>query len=119
MQAATQKKLNLVHRGWSFVRLLGANSATLTEVPSIPRKLRPKEKVPDPKIPEWPKPEWPKEFQDLCKEFEDVLVEELDIEQVVRCPPIDVELLPGTKPFFCPELTSACLMSKIHSNNYF
>ena len=60
--------------------LYSANSATatLTEMPSIPKRLRPKEKVPDPKIPEWPKPEWPKELQDLCIEFQDVLVEELD-----------------------------------------
>ena len=50
----TQKKLHLLHRGWPFVRLYSANSATLTEMPSIPKKLRPKEKVPDPKIPEWP-----------------------------------------------------------------
>ena len=27
-------------------------------------------------------------------------MEELDSEQVVRCPPMDVELLPGSKPFF-------------------
>ena len=74
--------------------------ATLTEVPTTPRRLRPRTKAPDPKIPEWPKQEWPKELQDLCKEFEDVLVEELDSEQVVRCPPMDVELLPGSKPFF-------------------
>ena len=73
----TQKKLHLFHRGWLFVRLLIANSATLTEMPSIPRKLRPKEKVPDPKIPEWPKPEWPKELRDQRIEYKDVLVEEL------------------------------------------
>ena len=64
----TQKKLYLLHRGWPFVRLYSANSATLTEMPSIPRKLKQKEKVPDPKIPEWPKSEWPKELRDLCKE---------------------------------------------------
>ena len=72
---------------------MSANSATLTEVPSIPRKLRPKEKVPDPKIPEWPKPEWPKELKDLCIEFQDVLVEELESAQQVTCPPMDIELL--------------------------
>ena len=94
------ENLKLLHKGWPFVRLYNASSATLTEVPTTPRRLRPKTKAPDPKIPEWPKQEWPKELQDLCKEFEDVLVEELDSEQVVRCPPMDVELLPGTKPFF-------------------
>ena len=69
-------------------------------MPSIPKKLRPKEKVPDPKIPEWPKPEWPKELQDLCTEFQDVLVEELERGQMITCPPMDVELTVGAKPFF-------------------
>ena len=89
-----------MHRGWPFVRLLSANSATLTKVSSIPKKLRPKEKVPDPKIPEWPKPEWPKELNDLCIEFQDVIVEELESAQQVTCPPMDVELAVGAKPFF-------------------
>ena len=79
---------------------MSANSATLTEVPTIPRKLRPKEKVPDPKIPEWPRPEWPKELKDLCLEFEDVLVEELESAQQVTCSPMDVELQAGAKQFF-------------------
>ena len=48
----TQKKLHLLHQGWPFVKLMSANSATLTEVPTIPRKLRPKEKGTGPKIPE-------------------------------------------------------------------
>ena len=91
----TQKKLHLLHKGWLFVRLMSTNSATLTEVPSIPRKLRPKEKVPDPKI-----PEWPKELEDLCIEFQDILVEELESEQMITCPPMDVELIFGAKPFF-------------------
>ena len=94
-----QKKLNLLHQGWPFVRLFSANSATLTEVPSTPRRLRPKEKAPDPKIPEWPKQEWPKELQDLCREFEDVLVEELDSGQMITCPPMDVKLTAGANPF--------------------
>ena len=92
--------MNILHRGWPFVCLYNASAATLTEVPTTPRRLRPRTKAPDPKIPEWPKQEWPKELQDLCKEFQDVLVEVLDSEQVVICPPMDVELLPGSKPFF-------------------
>ena len=55
---------------------MSANSATLTEVPLIPRKRRRKEKIPDPKI-----PEWPKELKDLCMEFQDVLVEKLESAQ--------------------------------------
>ena len=34
------------------------------------------------------KQEWPKELQDLCREFEDVLVEELDSRQMITCPPM-------------------------------
>ena len=79
---------------------MSAKSVILTEVPSIPRKLRPKEKVLDPKFPEWLKPEWPKELKDLCMEFQDVLVEELESAQQVTCPPMDVELQGGAKLFF-------------------
>ena len=43
-----------------------------------PKGLRPKEKVPNPKILEWPQPEWHEEFKDLCLEFKDVLLEELE-----------------------------------------
>ena len=53
----TQKKLYQLHQGWPFFKLMSTNSATLTEVPTIPRKLRPKGKVRDPKIPECPRPE--------------------------------------------------------------
>ena len=95
-----QKKLHLLHRGWPFAKLMSANSATLTEVPRIPRKLRPKEKVPDQKIPEWPRPEWPKELRDLCLEFEELPMEELESAQQVTCPPMDVELQAGAKLFF-------------------
>ena len=45
----TQKKLNLLHRGWPFVRLYNASAATLTEVLTTPRRLRPKTEAPDPK----------------------------------------------------------------------
>ena len=50
----TQKKLCHLHQGWPFIELVSANSATLSEVPTTPKRLRPKEKVPKPKIPEWP-----------------------------------------------------------------
>ena len=79
------------------VKFISANSATLSESQMTSKKLRPKEKVPKPKIPEWPQPEWP---QDLCLEFKDVLMEELECTQQVNCPPLDVELQQGTKPFF-------------------
>ena len=49
-----QKKLSLLHQGWPFVKLISANSATLSEIPATLKRLRPKEKVPNPKTPEWP-----------------------------------------------------------------
>ena len=39
------KKLNLLHKGWPFVRLYNTSAATLTEVPTTPRRLRPKTKA--------------------------------------------------------------------------
>ena len=33
-------------------------------------------------------------------EFQDILVEELESAQQVTCPPMDVELQAGAKPFF-------------------
>ena len=48
----------------------------------------------------WPKPEWPQELKDLCNKFSDVLVEELSQAQNIECPPMDVELQAGAKPFF-------------------
>ena len=46
-----QKKLHLLYQGWLFVKLVSANSATLSEISTIPKRLRPRGKVPDPKIP--------------------------------------------------------------------
>ena len=42
----------------------------------------------------------PKELQDLCTEFQDILVEELGSEEMITHPPMDVELTLGAKPFF-------------------
>ena len=47
-----------------------------------------------------PLPEWPQELKDLCMEFEDVLVKELEQAQNITCPPMDVELQASVKPCF-------------------
>merc|ERR1712237_212120 len=96
----TQKKLQMLHPGWSFCIITAANTATVSEFNTTPKRFRPKETIPDPQKPAWPKPEWPKELQELCLEFSDVLVEELKEAQNIQCPPIDVELQTGAKPFF-------------------
>ena len=77
-----------------------ANTAYNPEFNQTPKRFRPKESHRDPQIPQWPKPEWPKELQELCLEFEDVLVEELEEAQNITCPPMDVELQNTSKPFF-------------------
>ena len=41
-----------------------------------------------------------KELQDLCLEFSDVLVDELEEAMNITCPPMDVELNNTSKPFF-------------------
>ena len=96
----TQKKLQMLHPGWLLCCIIGANSATISEFNTTPEHFRPKETNPDPQTPEWPKPESPKKLQELCLEFPDVLVEELTEAQNIQCPPMDVELQSGTKPFF-------------------
>ena len=52
----------------------------------------------------WSKLEWPQELKDLCNEFSDILVEELSQAQNIQCPPMDVELQAGAKPFFARKL---------------
>ena len=96
----TQKKLQMLHPGWPFCIITTANAAMVSEFNTTPKCFRPKETTPDPQKPAWPKPEWPKELQELCLEFSDVLVEELTEAQNIQCPPIDVELQIGAKPFF-------------------
>ena len=95
-----QKKLQMLHEGWPFTVIHTANTAHSPEFNMTPKRFRPKESHPKPQIPQWPKPEWPKELQELCSEFEDVLVEELEEAQNITCPPMDVELQRGSKPFF-------------------
>ena len=100
MSWVTQKKLQMLHPGWPFSRIWGTNSATTPELTTTPKCLRPRDADLEPQTPIWPKPEWPKELKDLCIEFSDVLVEELTQAQNIQCPPMDVELMTGAKPFF-------------------
>ena len=90
----------MLHQGWPFCVITTANAALISEFNTTPKRFRPKETNPDPQTPEWPKPEWPKELQELCLEFSDVLVEELTEAQNIQCPPMDVKLQSGAKPFF-------------------
>ena len=94
------EKLQILHPAWPFSQIWGTNSATTTEFTTTPKHLRPRDTDPEPQTPIWPKPEWPKELKDLCVEFSDVLVEELTQAQNIQCPPMDVELMTGVKPFF-------------------
>ena len=90
MSWVTQKKLQLLHPGWPFCRILATNSATISEFQTTPKRFRPRDTNPDPQTPIWPKPEWPKELKDLCLEFSDVLVEELSQAQNIQCLPMDL-----------------------------
>ena len=90
----------MLHEGWPFSIIQTANTAYNPEFNTTPKRFRPKDLNPDPQIPQWPKPEWPKELQDLCIEFSDVLVEELEEAMNITCPPMDVELSNTSKPFF-------------------
>ena len=47
----TQKKLQMLHPGWPFCRIIGANSATISEFNTTPKRFRPKETNPDPQTP--------------------------------------------------------------------
>merc|ERR1711895_212164 len=94
------EKLQMLHEGWPFTVIHTGNTAYNPEFNTTPKRFRPKESHPEPQIPQWPKPGWPKELQKLCREFEDVLVEELEEAQNITCPPIDVKLQNNSKPFF-------------------
>merc|ERR1712101_17480 len=96
----TQKKLQMLHEGWPFTVIHTANTAYNPEFNTTLKRFRPKELHPEPQIPQWPQTEWPKELQELCSEFEDVLVEELEEAQNITFPPLDVELQNDSKPFF-------------------
>merc|ERR1712120_58285 len=96
----SQKKLAMIHEGWPFSVIHTANTVYNREFNQTQNRFRPKESHPDPQIPQWPKPEWPKELKELCIEYEDVLVEELEEAQNITCPPMDVELMNTSKPFF-------------------
>ena len=90
----------MLHPGWPFCIITTANAATISEFNTTLKHFRPKETNPDPQKLAWPKPEWPKELQELCLEISDVLVEELTEAQNIQCPPMDVKLQSGAKPFF-------------------
>ena len=45
-------------------------------------------------------PHFSDKLKKICAEFEDVLVSDLEADQQIQCPPMEVELVPGTKPFY-------------------
>ena len=108
----TQKKLQLLHQGWPFTCIQSASSAAVSEIQVTPKRLRLREQVPEPQSPEWPRPGWPQEFKDLCKEFEDFLVDELEYAENITCPGMDVELQAGVQPFFARKPQDTTLLGR-------
>ena len=49
----------------------------------------------------WPPQDWPRRIWNLCEEYSDVLVDELQPQERLKVPDMTVTLKPGTKPFFC------------------
>ena len=47
----TQKKLQMLHQGWPFCVINTANTASISEFNTTPKRFRPKESHPDPQIP--------------------------------------------------------------------
>ena len=94
----SQKKLQMIHKGWPF-KTIQEYTASTVQPPVTPRGLCPPEPKVKPTSPPWPPPHFPKKLCDLCLEFQDVLVEELKPDQKITCPPMEVNLIPGTKPF--------------------
>ena len=60
---------------------MSTNSVRLSEIQNTSNRLRSKEHNPDPISQEWPRIEWPKEFKDLCVEFLDALVDQMEYAQ--------------------------------------
>ena len=72
----------------------------MPDIPTTPRRLRPAEPKAPQSCPAWPPPHFPDKLQELCKEFEDILVTELEANQQIQCTMMEVKLIGGTKPFF-------------------
>ena len=102
----TQKKLKMLHKGWPFstVREHSAYSASMekviSDIPTTPRRLCPPVSKAPVEVPMWPPAHFPEKLQELCKEYEDVLVTELEANQQIQCPKMEVKLKEGTKAFF-------------------
>ena len=99
----SQKKIQMLHRGWPFKTVHEYNdysTACSIQPPVTPKGLRPPEPKVEPTSPVWPPLHFPKRLRELCLEFQDVLVEELTPDQKMACPPMEVDIAPGTKPFY-------------------
>ena len=48
----------------------------------------------------WPPTEWPSEIRDVCREYEDVILDELTPTDKIKAPPMGITLEPGYKPSF-------------------
>ena len=96
----------MLHKGWPFstVKEHSAYSASIenviSDIPTTPRRLHPPVSKAPLDVPMWPPAHFPAKLQELCKEYEDVLVTELEANQQIQCPKMEVKLKEGTKAFF-------------------
>ena len=81
----TQKKLQMIHRGWPFkvIQEHTAYTASTNQIPVTPRGLHPPEAKVKPTSPIWLPPHFPKKLQELCHEFKDILVTDLEANQQI------------------------------------
>ena len=48
----------------------------------------------------WPPTEWPAEIREVCREYSDVILDELTPTDKIKAPPMGITLEPGHKPSF-------------------
>ena len=90
----------MLHRNWPFSVLGQENASTASMTHTIPKRMRKPVSRKPLHVPLWPPQHFPEKLREVCREFEDVLVEDLESNQTIQCPEMDVTLKEGVKPFF-------------------
>ena len=98
-------RMAMIHDKWPFElvekKKITATAAVATlKPPNTPSHMRPPETTEEAENPDWPPDNFSEKMQDLVKEFEDVLVENLDKAESIECLPLEVKLKPNVKASF-------------------
>merc|ERR1712030_127412 len=88
---SSQKKLRTLHRNWPFTVLGQENVSTAQVTYTIPQSMKKCVSKKPLHTPVWPPEHFPEKLREVCKEYEDVLVDSLERNQTIQCPDMSVE----------------------------